>query len=224
MAWTSYAEAYGHRTLRLETGHLAVLRLLGRGDLPVGAQEPIGSDPQWTPSADARGEPRHHASVLTATRSSLASLAEARVPGDRRCLRGLPTAPRPAPALRGRGRPLLYVPDLPRCQEARQGRPVGHARTEPFLRFQSRLTVVGSLSRSCQSAAAESMTTTMGRSTGASAAHATAREPFAVVAAQSARVVVRRWYPNGSCRRVDTPIPWRAPTVVCLGEDSPTTS
>ena len=95
---------------------------------------------------------------------------------------------------------------------------------EPFLRFQSRLTVVGSLSRSCQSAAAESMTTTMGRSTGASAAHATAREPFAVVAAQSARVVVRRWYPNGSCRRVDTPIPWRAPTVVCLGEDSPTTS
>jgi hypothetical protein len=39
------------------------------------------------------------------------------------------------------------------------------------------------------------------------------REVSAAAAAQSASVVVRRWYPNGSCRRVDTPIPWRALTV-----------
>ena len=29
----------------------------------------------------------------------------------------------------------------------------------------------------------------------------------AIFAAQSARVVVTRWYPNGSCRRADTQIP-----------------
>ncbi len=57
------------------------------------------------------------------------------------------------------------------------------------------------LSRCCQTLLA-TVTTATGRST---ACHrdTTAGGSSAVAAAQSARVVVSRWYPNGSCRRAD---------------------
>jgi hypothetical protein len=50
----------------------------------------------------------------------------------------------------------------------------------------------------------------------------TTRRLFAVAAAQSASVVVRRWYPNGSCRRGDTHTV-AGVHVICLDGVSPTT-